>query len=724
MNFAAQLLPFIQEAIQNDQRLSALGFLLNTLRRTNGKVAQSILASIKASVKLEELLSSETEPVRFAKTLLSIGTIDRYYAGNYVETLDEDNWKRLFQRCRNLTAVATVLRAVTVAALSADKTVERLLKSLEVKDRIGQLARDNTVARDLTNYAAIVAVACPLSQTIKTRLLSFISSQNFETAIEEEEDARRAGAALRAYVAAFPLAAYSFARGLMSKQKLLQNWVVTDDISASAFLLHSAAEVDGRLSDALGSLIQRKRALGMLQLEPRRTRVAEYLHAISLVAPVKAQQLTKELYGKEDPLGVIQDAGDLRGLVEILAAIRTSHSSFYWRWLTQLSSDLKKRNALKIELTARCLEESNLGILSILVSLVGVFDKALARELVSSLDYDWIREAGLRDNQITQVLQFITSVARYASSDDHDSFSRQLVTRLHSLLGDTLPRLAEVRSIRSLTSCLVELFRVGDSLGSSDIERRGWNSIGVNTLSNSLENSEDIVGCGLLSFLLTRLRSISSAASIMKEAKEKVLQTGGDHPIVPSVFALGLVGANNRELESRSVIRRLHELHDAKTWEVGFANWLAAQRALAESKPIQYPTIGRVAFEGKDGGHLLHVLRDEYKRAGNNLRFAFVLALVSQLGLQLLDNSDELVDALCREAAGRRRLEGRYWVQNLLDEFARELEYAESKLEERNVVVVAQCVRDLSPRIETVAGLEEDERAETILGTESSDLSL
>jgi hypothetical protein len=685
--------------------LPAIGYVLSVLRRLSYQLAAETLTFIKNSFDLGEILSFEISPVRFGRTIEAIATIDRNTAASYVEALTDDDWFELLERAPRLFSLAVLFRGVASAAWNPDGIIGRILRHEGVRYKLERLVLRGDDAWDLACYAMIVAASCPLSLDTKRELLTFLSPDVFERTIRSEQNARKAGQALRAYAVAFPAQSYTFFSTLEGSKKILAHWLSTEDISEAAYLLHAVSEVDGRLGDSFGALIRQDEALALLESEPKGTRAAEYLYALTQVAPILAQELTSKLFKRARPLDLIRDSRDLRELTTILRAVNRCHPKFYKHWLNNSLNKKQTKEAIELELLTRSREESNLDIQSQLISLVYAFDREMAANIIRGLDYEWIESVGRWDNHIAQVLQFIRTVA-YLSFDSAGTFiDENLRFRLRKMLSENVQqRMGQVISPRTLSICLAELLKASRALDLPEIVAKGWEAINESRITQVLEYTDDIVGAALLSFLLAQYRDSKSALSTSKLAADLVMDSASGHQAVSAMISLALVGAQTKDLEARGIIKKLKEFPGQRAWEMGFANWLSSQRAYLDGAGnpgtllVGREQLGLPTHELSD--EHLAALNQESRRAGNNLRFAFVVAFAWQLQVH---ESQTLIIDLDTMAHRRSTAEARRGVNELLNEFSKGLTSLGSSLPLENIDSVPLYVRDLSPRIEAIA---------------------
>jgi hypothetical protein len=686
---ALRLLPGLEAALARDTRLAALGHLLAVLRHANYQVVQAFLQSPPVQERLTSELAVESSPIRLALTLQSVARIDRRRAAEFVASLDDNRLADVLDSSRNLTEVATLIKGLSHAAADPDGLLERLWKSQLTLERLFEQPVEGV---DLANFANVIATACPLSWETKRQLLGRIRPERFQQAVLEEDEPRRAGRALRAFAIAFPAEAESFAAALAREDaKIPNDWLRSDDVSAIAFLLHSSSEIDGRLAERLGSEVNRKNRIGdLLRKESKVSRTAEYLYAIAALATPNVRGSVRSAFEASDPLEIMEDCGTLREFVLLFGGIRAAHPRFFGWWVHKVFD--KRYEHFKSELLLRCSEESNLGILATLLSLLPGTSSGqqLGRELVASLDRDkeWLSHVAFWDNELIQGLQFITRAARVAADRRWNDFFRTL---LRSRL---LARLGDLRSVRAVTMALVELFRCADALAWPELRQEGVHNVDLDAIERALHRPDDSAACALLAFLLDEVSPDGFALNLSTTAQSGALRGISLHRSLGPLITIGLLGGSLRTLDDLGLPQG-RALSELDCWETGFVNWLHAQRVGRRSGKARPPGPLIVAADLLAGAALEDKVLEEADRLGSNLRFAFLLATARQAGL-----APPVWGQLADRALDRERWEARRWVRDLLGEFRESPPGAQAK--RRPVDVIGNCVRELAPRVESL----------------------
>lgn len=716
--FASRLLPFCRVAILNDSRLPAIGFFLSILRKMSHYVARETLDFVKVHFNLEEMFNNEESPRRFGRTVMAIANIDETDAADYLNTLGIDKWCELIEKADSLATIGLLLKSVTEAASNPDLIINKILGLPRVALKLELLSRNIEDARDPTYFVMTVSATCPLLYETKQRLLSFIKPEIFETVIRREPNVRRVAHALRAYSVAFPFQSQTFAGRLARYEgteeakkedkeilNMLQRWVSVEDISERAHLLHAASEVDGRLGDRLGSLIDIDEACALLELEPKGTRTAEFIHALTLVESKKAQIITKRLFhSQEQAIEVFTSSRDSRELTKLLHAIHRSYAAHYKIWLATCLKNTTNREIVEREILLRCGEESHLDVLSDLIVLVDEIEQSLALKLIENLNYKWIDTAGRWDNHILQVFKFIRVVAQRLQNPQQGQLHLDILAQLRGMYyGNLELRSKQVRSLRTLGMFLVEALRISRAFNSPDMNLDAWEKLDKKVIASSLQYTDDLVGVGLISYLLRQFKEAPNTELISMEAglavRQKALRA---HPI-PALLALALIGAKEGDDETERVLEELNKLPGLKAWELGLSNWLAAQCAImdgdneAERLLVNKERLGILHMSAEE---ITKAIIEESGRARNNLRFAFVLAFAWQMQV---NEDPAFITEIDDIAHARTRAEGRDWARKLLEEFSDGLKSLGSYLPQARRDAVPLLIRDLSPRIEVLA---------------------
>jgi hypothetical protein len=687
--------------IEGCSRLAAVGFLLAVLRRHNGRLAREILQEVSSISEVMNSLAREYSPIRLGLTLETLAQIDRDATDRFIGSLDTEKWIEVVQNVKNLRALAVLIRGLSHASKDPDTLIRRIFQDkLDVWAVLMGLATRTRAARDLAAYSRVIATSCPLSWETRNMLLRWVEPQQFIASVLDEQDPRQVGTALRAFGVAFPNEAESFADELGTRPEPKQ-WLDSDDPSSLAFLLFSAAELSGPLATRLLEDLSITRMRNLLEQETKVTRVAELLGALSLMGPENGRDLVKQLFGKADAHSVIQDSGSLRELTILLGAIRRISYPFFLAWIGKVvAKDSRHSAAVREELKARCREESNLGVLATFLALISSLEREheLARDIFTTLDYNWIKKVALWDNPITQVLQFITSVSRISSEE---AWQR----RIGSLLSDeVLDRLVEVRSPRAVSACLVELLRCSSLLHDPELKSRGFRRLRGDYIMGLFEYSNDPVGCALLACILREFGLNPMTQRLTEAGLHDIPKRLAMYRARNALAAYALLGIRGGALNDARSISEM--ARDLQLWEIGFLNWLWLWR-LGHSAPSRTNLL--IEPEEALHGHALEressvVLLDEAGKTPDNLRFAFLLAFALQLAARR--SSGELrsvLNFLQEQAEERAKWEARTRVRLMLtDSISRSDPQAPV-----GVDVIFTIVRDLCPRAEEGGGPED-----------------